>query len=113
MKGECFGIIKGVETLGKNMLARVLLHVVEPGLPIDDPSYFVDGHRISQDMENFALILYHIDDFCAMDASSICRLSAGFGIKARLIENECRFILMRFAPNYLGLKFDLIRIVIV
>jgi hypothetical protein len=79
----------GYESLRKNMLARMLLHVIEAAVPVNAPRSPAAWNRAVQDMEDRpGVILLNVEDTGLLQRSGIAGLASGFGIKSRLIEDD-------------------------
>src|SRR3990172_7210645 len=93
--GERFG--GADEGLRENMLAGVLLHVIEAARPVDLALNFggLDGPRYHVQNRLVALADNHIFHWHTVDRAAIVRLAAGGGIEICLIENEGGVIVER------------------
>ncbi|MBA7680793.1 hypothetical protein ES703_89114 [subsurface metagenome] len=63
MERESFCTQELMKTLGKNVLARVLLHMVEASLPLNFSRYFSGGYILSQKVYNPCLIFQNLEHF--------------------------------------------------
>src|SRR6185369_4030788 len=91
-KAACRSIEERDERLRENVLARVLLHVVQPARPIDSPSYHITAtRRRARDhvQHTFVTIVDTLHHAYAIERAGITRLTAAGRIKRSAIENEC------------------------
>ncbi len=76
--------------LGQDVLAGVLLHVVQPPRPIDLPENRFSVHVPFEDMDDRPVIVQDLKDRDPVQGSQVPGLAARFGIKSRLVEDHRR-----------------------
>ena len=79
--------------LGQDMLAGMLLHVIEPDRPVDLPLDAVGRDFRRQNMDDHLAVLDDIQDLDAVDRSFVPGLAAGLRIKAGPVKDDGRLAL--------------------
>src|SRR6185369_4049198 len=79
------------ERLRKNVLARVLLHVVQPSRPVDAPSYHITARRrrtLDHVQHAVITVVDTLDNTHTIERARVARLTTASRIKRSAIENE-------------------------
>ena len=81
---------RGAEPLGdhgrEQVLAGVLLHVVEAARPVDDAGDPVARQRCLEDMGDAIALVHHVQDGDAAEPAGVERLAAGGGVEGGAVE---------------------------
>src|SRR5450755_3796445 len=77
-----------IEHRGEQMLAGVLLHVIEAASPVEGALHRPLAKFLVNDMNDFALVIADVENFCVADAADVIGLAAGSGIERGLIQDH-------------------------
>jgi hypothetical protein len=86
---------KPKKTLGENVLARVLLHVVKPPRPVDTSSDSIGVDAFLEEVDDPAAVFENMDHGCSSEEAAVRRLAARLRVKAGLVEDDSRFSLKK------------------
>ena len=87
-----------VDQAGNQMLPRMFLHMQKSPVPVDfSPNRFSRRQRLLRHMDDPAVFFMYVQNADAAQDPSIRRLSPALWIKRRLIQNDLKAILSRFA----------------
>ena len=107
-------VVVGAEDTRDDMLAGVLLHVVEAALPVNHDRYsFPNFHRILANVENNAVFFMYVRHGDAVQGAVVGRLAAALGIKSGAVENHTISAVNLLARENLGGKLTQIGVLIV
>ena len=90
------------------MLPRVLLHVIEPAIPVDVAAHAAVLLQLAIDhMRDVAvLVIEHVEHSGLVDGAGIERLAAGRGVERRAIEDELPPVVLARDLAHDGVEFD-------
>jgi hypothetical protein len=77
----------------KQVLAGMLLHVVQTAVPVDGARHFALRHRFGQAMRDARFLIHHVEHGNARDGAGVERLSAGGWVKGRAVEVDAAAVL--------------------
>ena len=84
---------------GEEMLAGVLLHVVEAARPVDAALRFAGIQRSINDVDDFIFVLAHVQNIGVAKFPEVVRLAAGTRIKSSAIEDDFPGRSLRLRPG--------------
>src|SRR3981189_407852 len=73
---------------GEQMLARVLLHVVEAARPVDAAVDIRTFRATVDNVNDFVAFIADVEDICIRDLAQVVRLAARSRVKSRTIQNQ-------------------------
>ena len=94
-----FRIARHNECLRKDVLARVLLHVVEPARPIEDAAHFVPRKLSIEDVPHNPILNDDIQHGHALERPLIVRLSAAGRVERGAIESDRQLVTDNLSPD--------------
>ena len=95
-----------VDDPGKDMLARMVLHVVEAPLPIEHAlDVLPDLKRLFTIVHDARRRAAHVEHGCAVERAVVRRLSAAFRIKGRVFKHDLEALFAFFARSHLRGEF--------
>ena len=95
----------------QQMLASVLLHVIEAPAPVDHARHFLFNHGSAGHMRDAAVLIDHLDDLDAAKRAGIERLAARGRIKGRPVKIDS--LLLRARVHDASPEFRQIAVLIV
>ncbi len=113
VEGQGLALEELPEGLGQDVLARVLLHVVEPRRPIDRAVNAAFGNGALDDVEDGPVEIEDRDNLGAAERALVPGLSARLGIEGRPVEDDGRTALVLAPLDDLGLELEKTGVVII
>jgi hypothetical protein len=113
MEGARFALEKLEEGLGEDVLARVLLHVIEAQGRVDPAAHRSLPDRRAQDVEDPAVELDDLEDLDAVEGPAVPGLAARFRIEGRPIEHDGGLAPVLHPGHHGRLELEKIRVVVI
>jgi len=90
---------------GQDVLPRVLLHVIEPPVPIDAAAYRFAGGNFGKKVGNFVALIDDVEHGDSPQSAAIARLTARLRIERRAIQVYSRPACVDAGANHASGKF--------
>lgn len=88
MEAHVVTVVAVAENAAENMLAGMLLHMVEAAVPVHHALHGLSHcQRLGEGVHNLVVLFLHVQDGDAAQSAVVGRLSAAFGIEGGAVQS--------------------------